>query len=71
MSADFAEDGEVGPAATGVVDELRSSGSAQWSPPELPERLEWSSADRREKLVFWVHSKSPEVGVTVCCSPDQ
>ena len=63
--------GEVGPGAVDVIGGLRTSGSPQWSLPELPERLERSFADRREKWVFWVHSKTPEVGGDVYCPLDQ
>ena len=39
-----------------------------WSPLELAEWLEWSFIGRRDKWVFWVFCRSPEVRKGVYCS---
>ena len=60
--------GEVGSGAMDVGGGSRALGSAPRGPPMLPEGLEWSFEDRREKWVQWMPCRSPEVGKGVYCS---
>ena len=54
--------GKVGPGAEDVGSGSWALGSTPGGPPMLPEWLEWSFEDRREKWVLWVLCRSQRWG---------